>query len=171
MKIYSKNIVNNYLDPVFGNNSNEPLVNGKVKKSFHIQWEDLPLGTKSIAINFYDDDAIPIAGFTWIHWLAANIDPEWNELAVNSSVDLKHKFVQGKNSWSSGLLDESSQDHDAFYGGPAPPNSDHEYTVEVYALDKMLPLKNGFLGNELKKAMKGHILGTSKMTFMYKKLN
>lgn len=170
MKIQSKNIKNNYLDPVYGNNTHEELINGKVKKSFHISWKDLPHGTKSLALNFYDDDAIPVAGFTWVHWLVANINPALNELSINASIDLKDELIQGKNSWASGLLPKEVQDHDALFGGPAPPNEDHEYTLEVYALDKTLNLENGFLGNDFKKSIRGHVLEVTKLTFMYQKV-
>ena len=40
------------------------------------------------------------------------------------------------------------------FGGCAPPNADHEYSIKVYALDKMLEINNGFMLNELIRKMK-----------------
>ncbi|MGL6124951.1 MAG: YbhB/YbcL family Raf kinase inhibitor-like protein [Metamycoplasmataceae bacterium] len=170
MKIYSKNIENGYLNQEFGANGTRKNSKGIVDYSFHIAWENLPKDTVSLAIAFYDHDAVPVCGFTWIHWLAANIDPKLNELSENASIQLKDKMVQGKNSWSSGLLPKEMQSHETLFGGCAPPNGDHKYDVEVFALNKKLNLTNGFLYNELLHAMEGNILDKARINFIYKKI-
>ena len=66
MKIYSKNVENNYLDSDFGANVKKNVMNNS-RGSFHIGWSNLPKGTASLALEFYDNDAVPVCGFTWIH--------------------------------------------------------------------------------------------------------
>ncbi len=174
MKVYSNNIKDNgYLDERFGNNTSikSDIVDGANLRSFHIKWEDLPANTKSLAIIFDDYDAVPVCGFSWIHWLAANIDPSLNELKENASLELADKMVQGKNSWSSGLITKDTENKNyQKFGGCAPPNCDHEYMVKVFALDSTLDLKDGFMMNELIKKMEGHVLGVSSFKFMYNKV-
>lgn len=168
MKIFSNNVKNNYLDIDFGNNSQKYVVNNICCRSFQISWSELPANTKSLALVFEDYDAIPVCGFSWIHWVAANINPEWNELIENASLDWKDKFIQGQNSWSSKLinplLDVSG------FGGCAPPDNDHEYIVKVYALDTTLDIKNGFYLNEMYHKMEEHILDSAILKFWYPKL-
>lgn len=65
-----------YMDDEFGSNSKnkENFMERSNTKSFHIGWSDLPKDTKTIAILFYDYDAIPVCGFPWMHWSVENID-------------------------------------------------------------------------------------------------
>lgn len=173
MKIWSNNIKDNWLDPEFGSNSQnrnnyEENVN---TKSFHLAWDELPKETKSLVVIFDDNDAIPVCGFTWIHWTVANINPSLKELKENASNELASQLIQGKNSWSSGLITKDTENK-VFkkYGGCAPPNCDHEYSIKVYALDKKLDIENGFLLNELIRKMKGHILDAKELNFWYKQV-
>ena len=53
---------------------------------------------------------------------------------------------------------EQSADLSSYYGGMTPPDKPHIYELHVYALDKILDVKRGFLLNELYRAMDGHIL-------------
>ncbi len=169
MKIYSKNVENNYLDSDFGANVKKNVMNNS-RGSFHIGWSNLPKGTASLALEFYDNDAVPVCGFTWIHWLVSDIDPTLNELKENASFELKNKIVQGMNSSSSPLLPKEMQSHEPIFSGCAPPDTDHKYTVKVYALNKKLNLVNGFKHNELINALEGSVLESAKMNFMYKKV-
>lgn len=41
--------------------------------NFPITIMDIPDGTQSLSISLIDYDAIPVGGFPWIHWLAANV--------------------------------------------------------------------------------------------------
>ena len=170
MKITSKNIHNNLLDIEFGNNSPKYLENNICKRSFQLSWHDLPINTKSLVLVFEDFDAIPVCGFSWIHWVAANINPDWNELIENASIDLKDNIIQGKNSWSSPLIGNNC---DVWgFGGCAPPDKDHEYTITLYALDiNYIDLNNGFYLNDLYKKIKNHVLDKAVLNFIYKKIN
>lgn len=169
MKIKSNNVVNGYFTDNIGHRGSHFLKNIMPNYSFHLAWEDLSANTKSLALIFVDHDAIPFCGFTWIHWLVANIDPTLKELPENASATLN--LVEGVNSWSSGIIPKEYQlsaEEASTYGGCAPPDKDHLYTLEVYALDKKLDLSPGFMMNDLLKAMKGHVLDKATLEALYK---
>ena len=45
----------------------------------------------------------------------------------------------------------------------------HTYELHIYALDKILDLKNGFFLNELYESMEGHILDEAILKGIYEK--
>lgn len=123
---------------------------------------DAPAGTKSYVIIFDDMDAVPVCGFVWIHWLAANLTRTY--LEENESINARD-FIQGVNSRYS--HDNITRDEASVYGGMAPPNQPHVYDLKVYALDTILPLENGFFYNELRRAMEGHVLAEATLSGVY----
>ena len=134
-------------------------IDGHPNVSFPIEIEDVPEGTKSIALDFVDYDAIPVGGFCWIHWLACDIAPDTTLIPENASAEESIDMVQGSNSaWSPMLGRPNDPKLTKRYTGPYPPDKTHEYTLKVYALDKKLDLEEGFYLNELRKAMKGHVI-------------
>lgn len=169
MDIYSKNIVNGYFNDEIGHRGKQFLKNKKPNRSFHLGWENLPENTQSLALVFVDHDAIPVCGFSWIHWTVANIDPNLKELPENASVEMN--LLEGVTSWASGLLPAELQldkiDATGF-GGCAPPDKEHCYTIEVFALDTTLSLTRGFYLNELLKAINGHVLDKAILCGLYR---
>lgn len=169
MKITSSSIVDGYLDAKFGYRGTQFSKNQKPNRSLQLSWSDLPAGTKTLALIFIDHDAVPVCGFTWVHWTVANIDPALSELPENASLDMD--LLQGVTSWHSGLLPEGmrlSKEEASGYGGCAPPDKTHQYTLTLYALDTALDLQPGFYINELIKAMEGHVLAKAKLQMLYK---
>lgn len=134
--------------------------------SLPLSIKDAPKGTVSYAIMLEDKDAYPVSGgFSWVHWTVANLTrPELSENESQSAKD----FIQGANSWISMQGGKQSREASSFYGGMAPPDAPHTYEIHVYALDKMLDLKNGFYMNELYKAMEGHVLEAVTIKGVYK---
>ncbi|GAB4185240.1 MAG: hypothetical protein Tsb0015_02020 [Simkaniaceae bacterium] len=57
------------------------------------------------------------------------------------------------------------------YGGPCPPKGTgmHRYYFHLYALDKELNLKEGISAEELKVAMKDHIIQKAQYMGLYTK--
>lgn len=169
MKITSNNIINEYFTDNVGHRGTHFFKEVMPNYSFHLAWQDVPLNTKSLALVFLDHDAIPVCGFTWVHWLVANIDPTLNELPENASATMK--LLEGVNSWNSGIIPKEwylEKDDASGYGGCAPPDQEHLYTIELYALDTQLTLSPGFTMNALLKAMKGHILDKATLEAWYK---
>jgi len=122
--------------------------------SLPLKIEDAPAETVSYAIVMEDKDAVPVCGFSWIHWTVANLTR--TELAENESVSASD-FVQGTTS-RSGRLGGAGRLDSSFYDGPSPPDAPHVYEIHVFALDTKLDLKRGFYMNELYHAMEGHII-------------
>ncbi len=169
MKIYSNNIINGHFTDNVGHHGSHFINNVMPNYSFHLAWQDVPPDTKSLALTFIDHDAIPVCGFTWIHWLVADIDPKLHALPENASATIE--LVEGVNSWGSGIIPEDwrlTKEEATMYGGCAPPDQDHLYTIELYALDTKLNFSRGFMMNDLLKAMKNHILDTAILEAWYR---
>jgi Raf kinase inhibitor-like YbhB/YbcL family protein len=162
----SKGIKNNVIDEKYGGKG-ENIIKGVGSRSIPLKWTNPPKGTKSFAVIMEDRDAIPVTGFTWIHWSVADIDGEKRELEENES-RTNTNLIQGLNSWVSSMGGFTHEEA-AFYGGPMPPDKDHKYRFVIYALDKKLNLKNGYYLNELYEKMEGHILGESVLEGVYRK--
>ena len=111
--------------------------------------EDIPTGTKSLALIVDDPDA-PMG--TWVHWVSFNIP-------VVSQID--EDSIPGKQ----GINDFGRKD----YGGPCPPSGTHRYFFKLYALDNVLDLNEGINKEALEDAVEGHILDKAELIGLYKK--
>lgn len=151
MKIISAAMNGGMIPDRFGKRGSDKNSFGVPSRSIPLKIEEVPEGTKSFALILEDKDAAPVCGFSWIHWIAADIMK--TELPENDSVKAKD-YVQGINSW----LGTYGREGALGYGGMMPPNAPHEYELHVFALDELLGLENGFFMNDLYQAMEGHIL-------------
>lgn len=140
---------NGLLPDKYGKYSNVKI-GGEPSMSFPIKIDEVPSGAKSLALTFVDFDSIPVCGFAWIHWTAANIPADIKEIPENASQDCAFDMVQGKNNFRGKLQYR--------YGGPMPPDKTHNYTLTLFALDTDLSFSEGFSLDELNKAMNGHII-------------
>ena len=166
MKVTSTGIVNGVIDDRFGKRGDQLDKHGIPTRSLPLKIEEAPLGTVSYAVVMEDKDAVPVCGFSWVHWIAANIKK--TELTENESLKATD-FVQGTTSWF-GVIGEVSgikRLEVSRYGGPTPPNAPHLYEIHVFALDSELHLEKGFFMNELYHAMKGHVLEEYTLTGTY----
>lgn len=168
MIVTSTGILNGVIADKYGKRGTQFTQNGMPNYSLPLKIENAPEGTKTFAIFLEDKDAIPVAGFSWIHWVAANI--KTNSIPENASLLQRNEFVQGRNSWSSPLLgnDALSVEESSMYGGMSPPNAEHRYEIHVYALSNELNLENGFYANELFEKMEGKVLDSITITGTYK---
>ncbi|GAB6168082.1 YbhB/YbcL family Raf kinase inhibitor-like protein [Clostridium carnis] len=135
MKVTSSGIVDGIINDKYGKRG---IVNdhGIPTCSIPLKIEDAPENTVSYAIVIEDKDAIPVSGgFSWIHWIVANITR--GELKENES-QLSFDFVQGVNSWISIQGGEKDKEICTYYGGMAPLDSPHIYEIHVYAIDTMV---------------------------------
>lgn len=152
MIISSSGIVNGKILDKYGKRSSVKKF-GMPILSLPIKIEDAPKTAKSFAIIFDDPDSVPVCGYTWVHWLVANLTK--TELLENESQTSSH-FVQGKNSWN-----------DNCYGGPCPPDRPHNYRLRVFALSEMLNLRGDFSLEQLESAILGKVLDTAELIGTY----
>ena len=67
--------------------------------------------------------------------------------------------------WKQGLNALGLRD----YRRPCPPSRTHRYFFKIYALDKILGLKEGISKEELEEAIEGHVLDKVQLIGLYKK--
>jgi Raf kinase inhibitor-like YbhB/YbcL family protein len=164
MYITSKGIIDGKIADRFGKYGDHFDDSGMPTWSLPFQIHEAPEGTVSFALLLEDKDAVPVCGFSWIHWIAADITRY--EIDENESQTAKD-FVQGTNS-RSGALRKQDRMAVSCYGGMAPPDQDHLYELHVFALDTKLDLEKGFYMNEMFKAMNGHILAQATISGWYR---
>lgn len=115
-----------------------------------IMIDDLPEGTKSLAIiveDLYANNSV------FCHWVVWNIPP------TNSIKENSIPGIQGKNSKNENK-----------YKGPCPRSGVHHYHFRVYALDTLfdsLPTNTGRVG--LMNAMEGHVLSSGDIVGLFAK--
>ncbi|MBA3958695.1 MAG: YbhB/YbcL family Raf kinase inhibitor-like protein [Parachlamydiaceae bacterium] len=113
--------------------------------------QEIPAGTKSLALIVDDPDA---PQGTFDHWITWNLPANTWELQEGASVTM-----QGQNHYGNQQ-----------YGGPhPPPGAPHRYFFKLYALDTELKLAQGISKEELEEAMEGHILGRAELVGVYQR--
>jgi len=126
-----------------GENINPPLLINNV-----------PEGTKSLALIVDDPDAV---GGEWVHWLIWNIPANTSRIDAGS---VPVGSIQG--------LDDFKKHK---YGGPCPPSGTHRYFFKLYALDLLIALDRNSNKSDLENAMNGHILDQTVLVGLYSKIN
>ena len=124
-------------------------------------WDDVPKGTKSLALIVDDPDAPDPAAprMTWVHWVLYNLPPDTTRLAEGTlSADLPSGTLEGINDWQR-----------TGYGGPCPPVGRHRYFFKLYALETMLEDLDNPTKAQVESAMKGHILAQGQLVGTYMK--
>ncbi len=176
MKITSSGIKNCVIQDKYGKRGVD-FIQDMPSLSLPVSISEAPKETKSFALILDDKDAVPVCGKIWIHWLAANIPPFYGlsmkeinenhgekEVFIEEGASQNHPFfVQGVNSWKDALGVEKA----SVYGGMAPPDKPHSYDLQVFALDELLDLQNGFTHDELMEKMQNHILATALLQGCY----
>ncbi|GFH41331.1 YbhB/YbcL family Raf kinase inhibitor-like protein [Pseudolactococcus insecticola] len=135
-------------------------VSGHPILSFPFELVDVPADAQFLSWSLVDYDAVPVAGFPWIHWLVADV-PVTSQIAEDFS--RKTRAAQGKNSNASRFLTKSSERIINRYTGPSPPNETHDYQLIVYAHKDALGLQEGFYLNDLMKAVEPIALAQAKI--------
>lgn len=116
-----------------------------------LAWTDAPAGTKSYVLIVRDPDAP--AKPEWSHWIVINIPATVSGVAEDrvpaGGVEIVNDF--GRSSW----------------GGPCPPDGQHRYFFQLYAVDVEQISANSL--EEVEAAMTGHILAKAELMGYYKR--
>ena len=166
MIVTSTGIINGFISKKYGGYGTQFNENNVPSYSLPFKIEKAPENTSSFAFGLEDKDAYPVVGFTWIHWLGANLKK--SEVKENES-QTATDFIQGANSWISVQGNQQDREQASYYGGMTPPDKAHTYELHIFALDKVLDLKRGFYLNELYEKMDGHILEEAVLKGIYEK--
>jgi Raf kinase inhibitor-like YbhB/YbcL family protein len=119
----------------------------------------VPEEAKSLVLFMYDPD-IPDSAKEKLgiekfdHWTVFNIPPETDEIREDDTPP----GIQGLN--SAGKNE---------YTGPCPPQGEHRYFFELYALDSELSLGEEATQGIIEDAMVGHIIEKAELIGLYKK--
>lgn len=166
MIVTSTGIISGFISKKYGGYGTQFNENNVPSYSLPFKIENAPENTSSFAFVLEDKDAYPVVGFTWIHWLGANLKK--SEVKENES-QTAADFIQGANSWISVQGNQQDREQASYYGGMTPPDKAHTYELHIFALDKVLDLKRGFYLNELYEKMDGHILEEAVLKGIYEK--
>ena len=141
--------------PAFKNGETIPKKYGFKNENIStpLKISQVPEGTQSLVLIMDDPDAMEAVGKIWVHWVLWNIPPSTTEILENS---IPIDSVEGKTDF-----DEIG------YGGPAPPDKEHNYVFKLYALDTKLNLEKGSTKENIEKSIKNHILDETKLEGKY----
>jgi Raf kinase inhibitor-like YbhB/YbcL family protein len=114
-----------------------------------LQINNVPEGTKSLALVVEDPDA---AAGTYDHWVVWNIEPT-AEIEEKSNPGTSGNNSAGKTG----------------YHPPCPPSGTHRYYFHVFALDTEIDLSPGESKAKLHQSMKGHILAKGTIMGKYQR--
>lgn len=114
-----------------------------------LQWADIPDGTKSFVLIVRDPDAP--AKDEWTHWIVVNIP--------TSVTDIPDNTVPG------GGREVMNDFGQTTWGSPCPPDGEHRYFFQLYALD--VPTISGNSLEEVEIAMADHILAKAELIGLY----
>ena len=123
-----------------------------------LAWDDVPAGTKSLALIVEDPDAMDPAKGTamWIHWLVVDLPPESQGLPEATGV--LPKGVVGLNDWER-----------ARWNGPARPTGRHHYVFKLYALDREVGLEKPTKYDFDRKLASSLVLAEAKLVGVYQR--
>jgi Raf kinase inhibitor-like YbhB/YbcL family protein len=119
-----------------------------------LAWEGVPPGTREFALICDDPDA-PTPR-PWVHWVLYRIPGDRRSLAEGDNAGA----VEGRTGWGK-----------PGYRGPMPPprHGVHHYRFRLYALDEPLGLGPGASDEELRDALRGHVLAEAELVGTYER--
>ncbi len=125
-----------------------------------LEIHDIPKNTKSLVL-IMDDPDIPdfvkqkFNIQVWDHWTVFNIDPRVKVFREGLSPGIIGKNTSGESA----------------YTGPCPPDKRHRYFFRLYALDKLLEMREGVTKQQVLDAIKGHVIAEAELIGTYDKKN
>lgn len=142
---------NKYLADKYSKYANDELKKEGIPYiNFPFEIHELRAEQKFVSWVLIDYDSNPVVQFSWIHWMVGNYNiSHTNEHIPEGIINSSKKYTKGINSFAGPLTNIKSEELIYNYGGPTPPDCDHIYTLEVYAHNSELNLKDGYFYNDL----------------------
>jgi len=113
----------------------------------------VPNDAESLALVVDDPDAVEPAGKVWDHWIVWNIEPDTETIPEGWDAA---EAIEGRNDYD-----------DRGYGGPNPPDQEHTYQFQLYALDERLDLDAGSTKNDFQSHIHGHVIDDAQLNGTY----
>lgn len=125
-----------------------------------LQWSEGPAGTASYVVLVEDPDAHGV--HPWVHWVIYNLPADVVGLPERLSGDAVLAEPRG-------AMQGVGTGDIVGYFGPRPPVRDaaHRYCFEVFALDQHLPLPAGATHEDVRRAMRGHVIASGVLMGRY----
>ena len=118
-----------------------------------LEIDGVPDAAHSLALIVDDPDARAPAGNVWDHWVVWNVPPETRTIPDD---------------WQPSEATEGTNDYgESGYGGPNPPDREHTYRFELYALETTLEVDTAAGADDLRSAMEGHVLEQARLEGTY----
>lgn len=90
----------------------------------------------------------------WVHWVVWNIPKDTREIGEgDKTLGVRGVSTRGVNE----------------YGGPCPPDGEHRYFFKLYALNKVLDLKEGASKDELIQTMSKYVMDKAVLMGVYER--
>ncbi len=129
----------------------------------HLQWKNVPEGTKSFAITVYDPDAPTGSG--WWHWQVVNIPAFVRELTSGAGNKNNVNLPQGARQIENDYGSKS-------FGGACPPKGHgiHNYQFTLHALSvEKLPLPDNASGALTGYMINANTIASASFKALYKR--
>lgn len=160
MKVLSSGIVDGWFEDRFGSRGSEFIYDVVPSRSIPFEIINPPEGTVSFAFILIDYDTVPELGFAWINWMGANL--RRTKVEENESLTATD-FLQGYSSYSG----HEGGFTDVRYGGMWPTDGRHAYTLQIFAVNRVLDLRDGFTYSELIREVQRGTLAISSVSGLY----
>ncbi|WP_181691125.1 YbhB/YbcL family Raf kinase inhibitor-like protein [Natronomonas sp. LN261] len=141
--------------PAFADGGRIPEQHGYEAENVNppLEIENVPDGAESLALVVDDPDAVEPAGKVWDHWVVWNIPPG------------TARIPEG---WTPEDATEGANDYgETGYGGPNPPDREHRYRFELFALDAQLELPPGTDADALRSAIEDAVIERTRLDGTY----
>ncbi len=140
----------------FANGAAIPLANSAYgdNKSPQLSWSKGPAGTVSYVVIMEDPDLGPTRP-PFLHWIIGDLTAETTSLPG------------GLTETPMGAFQTGVRPNQNAYFGPRPPSGAHNYTFQVFALDKRIGLYDGSKLDEVKERIKDHVLASGALQGVY----
>ncbi len=144
-----------FTSPAFDHGARIPRDYGYTERNVNpeLRISGSPADATSLALIVDDPDAVEPAGKIWDHWVVWNIDPDRDHIPEG---------------WEPTTAEEGRNDFgETGYGGPNPPDREHTYRFELYALDDDLDLASSATATDVRDAAEGHVLDDARLEGTY----